>query len=132
MSAVDFSAQASDLHVDCAVVDFVVVQPRKIKKTIARKDALRCRKERDEQVEFVVCECNDMAIRHGQAAQSHVEFAPRKSIRSYASECIRACLVCAGSPKEGANSGNEFARRERFRYVVVRAEFQTHYAIGFV
>jgi hypothetical protein len=63
----------SDLHVDRAVVDLVVVQPGQAEQLVARHHPLRCAEECGEQVELAVGERHVVATRYGEAAQPGVE-----------------------------------------------------------
>src|SRR5262245_36754481 len=70
---VDLPAQASDLHVDGAVVDLVVVEPGLAQELVARQHALRRREKGGEQVELAVGEAQGVATRQSEPAQAHRE-----------------------------------------------------------
>src|SRR5215831_3059403 len=93
-------AQPSHLHIDGAVVHFVVVQPRKLEQLLARKDTFwRCQKG-DQQVELTVGHRERLAVRRFQPTQSDVELPSREAIRANAREAVDDGLLFPRAPEQ--------------------------------
>src|SRR5882724_10042823 len=76
----DFPAQPADLHVDRAVVDLVVVQPREAEELVARQHVPRRGKEGGEEVELVIGERDVIAVWSAQAPQPYVQLESGEAI----------------------------------------------------
>src|SRR5256885_4172197 len=77
----ELAPQAHDLRVDGSVVDIVAVQPRHVDELVARQNAMRRRKEYDEQTELAVRELDVTAVRRLQPPCVQVELPPLEPIR---------------------------------------------------
>src|SRR5688500_8819389 len=119
----DLAAQAHDLHVDRAVVDLVVVQPRKVEQLVAREDALRRAEQHDEQAEFAVRERHLAAVAGREAPGVQVELPAVEAIGADALGPALA-LLGAAAAQHGADAREELARAEGLGEVVVGAELQ--------
>src|SRR5258705_14024875 len=69
----ELAPQACDLHVDGAIEDLVVVQPRKVEQLVSGENALRRCKQNHEQMELAVGERELAAIRRAETTCVQVE-----------------------------------------------------------
>src|SRR5258708_39827136 len=69
----DLAPEPHDLDVDGAVVDFVVVQPRKVQQLVPVEDAMRSAEKHHEQAELALAEHGDLAAGSGEPARLEVE-----------------------------------------------------------
>src|SRR5688500_10426090 len=126
----DLAAKAHDLDVDRAVVDLVVVQPRKVEQLVACQDALRRAEQHDEQAELAVRERDRFTAGVGEAARVQVQLPAVEAIRADAVGPALAHFGAAAA-QHGADAREELARAEGLGEVVVGAELEAHYAVGF-
>ena len=121
----DLATQPQDLDVDRAIVDFRVVQARKIEELFARKHPLRRRAERLQQAEFAVAQLDALAAGSGQPARAQIQFPSGESIRApffiARGQHLARGLVTA---EDRAHACEQLARAERLGEVVVGAELE--------
>jgi tripartite-type tricarboxylate transporter receptor subunit TctC len=128
--ALDLAAQAQDLHVDGAVVDLVVVQPRQVEELVAGQDPVRGAQQDHEQAELAVGKRHGAAVGGDKTARIEIEL---PAVEPVGADSLRLALANLGAPapKHGANAREQLARAERLGEVVVGAELEAHHPVGF-
>src|SRR5208282_2247721 len=116
--------QPADIHVNTARGDKSLGPPHGVQQLIARKHAIRPRRQKVEQAELERAHGHGFATARdairGRIDSQHANL--EKFFRR------RARLRAA---QQRLDARHEFARTERFRDVIIRAQLEAHYAVRF-
>src|SRR6267378_5181544 len=80
----DLAPQAYDLHVDGAIEDLVVVQPRKVEQLVSGENTLRRCKQSHEQTELAVGERDLATVGRRETTRAQVELPAVEAVGAHA------------------------------------------------
>jgi hypothetical protein len=125
------AAQAADGDVDGAVERPGLAAAQQVQQHVAGQHPVGALHQGDQQVVFAPRERHFDGVRVEQAAARGLQ-RPAAEAQAAGAGLGGAGRAFAGAAQHGADAGQQFARVERFRHVVVGAEFQADDAVGFL
>src|SRR5260221_10772823 len=127
----DLAPQPADLHVDGAVEDLVVVQPRKVQQLVSGENTLRRCKQRHEQAELAVGERDLATVGRGETTRAQVELPAVEAVGAN-SLGPRLARLGPAAAQHGPDAREQLARAAGLGEVIVGGDLESDHAVGLV
>src|SRR5260221_11978639 len=127
----DLAPQPADLHVDGAVEDLVVVQPRKVQQLVPSENALGRGEQDREEIEFCIAERDLTAVGRLEAADIQVELPAAEAVGANSLGPHLARLGPAAA-QHGPDAREQLARAAGLGEVIVGGDLESDHAVGLV
>src|SRR5258708_5257870 len=127
----DLAPQTCDLHVDGAIEDLVVVQPRKVQQLVPSENALGRGEQDHEEIECRIAERDLAAVGRGETTRAQVELPAVEAVGAHALGPPLPQLEPAAA-QDGPDAGEQLARAAGLGEVIVGGGLESDHAVDLV